>query len=80
MYICFSGRQFPVKRQHFIFSATLTLDHSGPQRPLKKKQRKAVKDAKQKLGMLKEGIISDCADCDRLIFYVWAKNKKPWLI
>lgn len=57
---CFSGCKLPVRRQHFIFSATLTLDHSGPQRPMKKKQRKAVKDAKQKLGMLMVGIIPHC--------------------
>ncbi|XP_076441282.1 ATP-dependent RNA helicase DDX24-like [Babylonia areolata] len=37
------------KRQHYIFSATLTLDHSGPHRPMKKKRKKEAKDAKQKL-------------------------------
>ncbi|KAK7100947.1 ATP-dependent RNA helicase DDX24-like [Littorina saxatilis] len=40
------------KRQHFIFSATLTMDHAAPQRPMKKKRKKNAKDAKQKMDAL----------------------------
>ncbi|KAL8573978.1 hypothetical protein ACOMHN_029425 [Nucella lapillus] len=37
------------RRQHYIFSATLMLDHAGPHRPVKKKRKKEARDPKQKL-------------------------------
>jgi hypothetical protein len=45
--LCREGKK---KRQHYIFSATLMLDHAKPQRLMKKKFRRAnIKDAQQKL-------------------------------
>ncbi|XP_067677240.1 ATP-dependent RNA helicase DDX24-like [Haliotis asinina] len=39
-------------RQTFVFSATLTMLHSGPQRRLKKKKKKEKMDTKKKLELL----------------------------
>ena len=46
----FSDEKLRNKRHTYVFSATLTLLHSGPQRVMKKK-KKIKLDEKQKLGI-----------------------------
>ena len=47
--LCCSDEKLRNKRHTYVFSATLTLLHSGPQRMMKKK-KKIKLDEKQKLG------------------------------
>ena len=49
MVIIFSDETLRKRRHTYVFSATLTLLHSGPQRVMKKK-KKVKLDENQKLG------------------------------